>query len=150
DGSVVELQSKARKSLTRYFPEVVEAVLAIRAPRFVLDGELAVPSDGRLSFDDLLQRIHPAESRVGKLSRETPAELFVFDILAKGEKTSLLDMVLSDRRRQLEAWSERYLDDAPAVHLSPATRDRDVAAGWLAELTGVDGVMVKALDQPYL
>jgi ATP-dependent DNA ligase len=150
DGDVVELQSKSSKSLTRYFPEIVDAVRALRPPRFVLDGELAVPADGRLSFDALLQRIHPAETRVRKLARETPAELFLFDLLATGEKTSLVEVPLADRRRRLEEWAERYLDEAPAIHLSPATLERREAAAWLADLTGVDGVMVKALDRPYL
>src|ERR1700761_6777363 len=80
DGESVELQSKSSQPLTRYFPEVVEALLRVKADQFVLDGELIVPSGGRLSFDDLLQRIHPAASRVRKLAEETPAQFVVFDL----------------------------------------------------------------------
>jgi ATP-dependent DNA ligase len=81
DGKEVELQSKSGQTLTRYFPEVAEALLKLKATKFVLDGELVVPVKGGLSFDDLLQRIHPATSRVLKLSRETPAHFIVFDLL---------------------------------------------------------------------
>ena len=153
-GSRVELQSKSRKSLTRYFPEVVAALAALRPRNFVLDGELAVPGTGpsgeaRLDFDALLQRIHPAESRVRKLATETPATFLVFDLLATGARTSLLDRPLEDRRPKLEGWAASYLDDAPDIHLSPATTDRVVAQRWMDDLKGVDGVMAKILDSPY-
>src|SRR5205085_9267373 len=81
DGSNVHLQSKSGQPLTRYFPELVEALLKLRAERFILDGEVAIPLGGIFSFDDLLQRIHPAESRVRKLARESPAIFIVFDLL---------------------------------------------------------------------
>src|ERR1700712_5125059 len=81
DGDKIELQSKAGQPLTRYFPEVVENVRAIKVDRFVIDGELVVPVDDALSFDDLLQRIHPAESRIKKLAAQTPATFVVFDLL---------------------------------------------------------------------
>ena len=115
DGGSVRLQSKSCKPLARYFPEVVDAVKSLRARNFVLDGELVVPIDGRLSFDALLQRVHPAESRVRKLSQETPASLIVFDLLASGARTSLLERPLVDRRAELEAFADRYFDDAPSV-----------------------------------
>ena len=150
DGADVELQSKARKSLTRYFPEVAEAVRALRPRAFALDGELVVPSEGGLSFDALLQRVHPAESRVERLSRETPALLLVFDLLATGPKTSLLDAPLERRRPRLESWAERYLEEGRgSVRLSPATRERSEAEAWLRKLHGVDGVVAKVLDAPY-
>ena len=82
-GNEVELQSKAGQPLTRYFPEIVAAIQQVKADQFVLDGELIVPVDGRLSFDDLLQRIHPAASRVEKLSKSHPAQLVIFDLLAE-------------------------------------------------------------------
>ncbi len=85
DGSSVELQSKSGQPLTRYFPELVEAVRAVPAKAFVIDGEIVVPSDGAFSFDDLLQRIHPAQSRVQKLAVETPALLIVFDLLVDAQ-----------------------------------------------------------------
>src|SRR5947208_5555569 len=81
DGADVYLQSKAEKPLARYFPEVVAAVRAVKARRFVLDGEIVVPVAGSLAFDELLQRIHPAESRIRKLAAERPALLIVFDLL---------------------------------------------------------------------
>lgn len=149
DGATVELQSKAMKSLTRYFPEMVDALKALRPRRFVLDGELVVPVEGRLDFDALLQRIHPAESRIRRLAAETPSTFVAFDLLATGAKTSLLDRPLDERRPKLEAWADRYLGDAGRVHLSPATTDRTEAEGWLARLKGVDGVMVKDRTAAY-
>ena len=83
DGDKVELQSKSGQSLTRYFPEIVDAVLKLKAKSFVLDGEIVVPADGAFSFDALLQRIHPAASRVQKLAVETPALLIVFDLAGR-------------------------------------------------------------------
>ncbi len=146
----VELQSKACKPLTRYFPEVVEAVLGVGARQFVLDCELLVPRGDDVAFDLLLQRIHPAETRVRRLAAETPAWLVVFDLLARGSTRSFLEQPLRDRRDALEAFAARYLDDAPAVHLSRATSDADLAAEWLRGLTGVDGVMAKDPGRPYL
>lgn len=149
DGGEVRLQSKSRKPLARYFPEMVQRMKALRPRRFVLDGELAVPVEGRLSFDHLLQRIHPAESRVRKLARQTPAAFFAFDLLATGEKTSLLEVPLETRRERLERWAERNLEATTAIHLSPAARERSAAEDWLRSLQSVDGVMAKALDAPY-
>ncbi len=149
DGAEVELQSKAGKSLTRYFPEVAEAVRTLRPRRFALDGELAVPAGDGLDFDALLQRVHPAESRVRRLASETPALLLVFDLLATGEKTSLLDVPLERRRPRLEGWADRYLEAEGDLRLSPATGDRDEAEAWLRRLRGVDGVVAKVLDAPY-
>lgn len=149
DHGRVELQSKSSKSLTRYFPEVVDAVGAVRARQFVLDCELLVPRDDDIAFDLLLQRIHPAESRVHRLSRETPAWLVAFDLLARGSTRSLLERPLAERRARLESFHDRFLTDSPAIHLSRATRDADRARDWLDRLTGVDGVVAKDLTCAY-
>src|SRR5678816_1318865 len=96
DDDAVELRSKAGQPLARYFPDVVAAILALPASRFVLDGEIVIPTpEGEgLSFDALLQRIHPAESRVRKLAAETPAWLVVFDLLVNANRRSLLELPL--------------------------------------------------------
>src|SRR5688500_20071058 len=115
DGEKVELQSKAGQPLGRYFPEVIEAVKKLRANRFVLDGELAVPVDGALSFDELLQRIHPAASRIAMLARERAAVLIVFD-LRVGERGAKLDQLAPEERRaKLERFAERYLPDGGSI-----------------------------------
>src|SRR5438445_43829 len=102
DGDEIAVQSKAGQPLARYFPEVVEAFRTLRSKQFVIDGEIVVPVGGRLSFDHLLQRIHPAQSRARKLAAETPAQYFAFDLLyAKGKL--LIDQPIEKRRKQLEA-----------------------------------------------
>lgn len=144
DGSDVELTSKALKPLTRYFPEVAEALAASPVRRFVLDGELVVPMEDQLSFDALLQRIHPAASRVKKLAAEWPAQYIVFDELAD------LDLPLSTRRHQLEAFLPRAFPHSKTVRLSPITSDIEVARQWLhGEQVGLDGVIAKRYDLPY-
>jgi ATP-dependent DNA ligase len=100
NGRNVVLQSKAGRPLTRYFPDVVDAALALKAETFVLDGEIVVPQNGAFSFDDLLQRIHPAASRVQKLAVETPALLIVFDLLADTDGHALVHLSLRERRRK--------------------------------------------------
>jgi ATP-dependent DNA ligase len=150
EGRQVVLQSKATQPLARYFPELVEALLALPASRFVLDGEIVVPVGGLLSFDDLLQRIHPAASRVRKLAAETPATLLVFDLLVDGDGEALHSLPLAERRARLEA----FFASVPAegrVRLSPATREREAAAAWLRDLAagGLDGALAKDLDAPY-
>src|SRR6478752_5346499 len=102
DGDTITLQSKSGKPLTRYFPDMVEAVRALDTKHFVLDGEIVVPQGKVFSFDTLLQRIHPAASRIQKLAKETPALLIVFDLLADGEAV-LVDQPLTERRKRLEA-----------------------------------------------
>ena len=149
DGESVELRSKSNQSLTRYFPELVEAVVAIPARRFVLDGEIVIPTEAGLSFDALLLRLHPAKSRVEKLSRETPAALLVFDLLADADGSDLTRRPLSDRRARLEQFAAKYLRRSPSVILSPATRRAAQARAWLAGRTGTDGVIAKRLDLPY-
>jgi ATP-dependent DNA ligase len=147
DGGEVRLQSKSGQPLERYFPEVVDHVARARVPRFVIDGELVIRVGEGLSFDDLLQRIHPAASRVAKLAREFPATLIAFDLLSEGAAV-LIDRPLVDRRKRLE----QFIDKAQmsGVVLSPATRRRADAVKWLSGAGGaLDGVIVKRADAPY-
>jgi ATP-dependent DNA ligase len=149
DGGSVELQSKAGESLTRYFPELVAALLAVGAKRFVLDGEIVVPEGDALSFDQLLQRIHPAESRVRKLAAEHPARYLVFDLLVDERGTSLASRPLAERRPRLERFASRYLD-GETFALSPAASDAVSAKRWLDATGGaLDGIIAKRLDLPY-
>jgi ATP-dependent DNA ligase len=149
DGPDVRLQSKSGQPLERYFPEVVEMVAALGATRVVLDGELVVPVGRRLSFDAILQRIHPAESRIRKLARETPAHLVLFDLLQDG-RASLARRPLSERHARLEAFVERFAGASDRLHLSPATTSLAQARRWLgAGGGGLDGVVAKRLDEPY-
>ena len=101
NGGKVDLQSKSGRSLTRYFPELVEAILNVKARNFAIDGEIVVPHNGTFSFADLLHRIHPAQSRVKRLAAETPALLIVFDLLAGSNGQSLTNLPLRERRRKL-------------------------------------------------
>lgn len=151
DGDDVHLQSKAGQPLARYFPEMVEALLALKAKRFVLDCEIVVPDgDGGLSFDQLLQRVHPAASRIKKLSAETPAMMVVFDLLADTDGDALVELLLELRRDRLEAFAEKYFAGAQRIRLSPATRDLAVATEWFgAAGAATDGIMAKRLDEPY-
>jgi ATP-dependent DNA ligase len=150
DGETVVLQSKAGQPLTRYFPEIVEAVRALPVNRIVLDGELVLFTDGRIDFDALLQRIHPAASRVQRLAAETPCTYLVFDLLVDDVGTALTALPLTERRQRLQTFFERLATDG-TIRLSPATPERDVAAGWMATLggSGLDGVVAKRLDAGY-
>jgi ATP-dependent DNA ligase len=147
DGNEVTLTSKSGKPLGRYFPEVAEMLGSLKAKRFLLDGELIIPVGDALSFEALQLRLHPAESRVRRLAKETPAELMAFDLLELGGK-SLAEEPLSKRRAALESFFDK--NRAPALHLSPMTRDRAVALGWLKHSGGaLDGVIAKRFDQEY-
>jgi ATP-dependent DNA ligase len=150
DGERVELQAKSGKPLARYFPEVVEHVRAMRPKQFVLDGELAIPIGASLSFDALQMRLHPAESRVRKLSHETPATLMLFDLLYDAKGRSLLEQPFEARRAALE----KFFDSLPTIDglvLTPYTRELRVAQKWLKETDGsLDGVIAKQLDLPYV
>lgn len=150
DGKNVELQSKSGQSLGRYFPEIVAALLKLKVSKFVLDGELVIPVKGGLSFDDLLQRIHPAASRVTKLSQSTPAQFIVFDLLVDEAGKPLYDSPLSKRRQKLESFAKKQLAKNERIELSPKTDDIAIARQWLAT-TGMklDGVIAKRLDLPY-
>jgi ATP-dependent DNA ligase len=145
DGDKIELQSKAGQPLARYFPEVVEAVRSLKTKQFILDGEIVIPVGGRLSFDDLLLRIHPAESRIRKLAAETPAHYFAFDVLYW--KRNLIEQPIEKRRVQLEKFFES-IDEDSLLQLTPATSDRKVAKSWFSDL-GLEGVMAKRLGEPY-
>lgn len=150
DGDHIELQSKSLQPLARYFPELVEVLGSLKAERFVLDGEIAVPEDTGLSFDALLQRIHPAASRVRKLSEQTPAIYIVFDILAAEDGKSLLAEHLIERRRRLETFYSRFCSGTERIRLSPASDDYATAKQWLAQ-TGatLDGIIAKRCDLDY-
>ncbi|HET8648888.1 MAG TPA: ATP-dependent DNA ligase [Gemmatimonadales bacterium] len=151
DGDGVRLQSKAGKPLGRYFPDLVELLLGLKARRFVLDGEIVIPVGGRLSFDELLLRIHPAASRVQTLAEAHPARYVVFDLLADERGSDLTGKPLSERRRRLEAFARRYFPRGGAVRLSPVTWRRTTAEGWLRNRTrgDTDGVVAKRVDLPY-
>jgi ATP-dependent DNA ligase len=149
EGSKVELQSKSCKSLTRYFPDIVAAAKTLGASRFVLDGELVVPRGKQLSFDDLLQRIHPAASRVTKLAAETPALFIAFDLLGE-DRSDLKTSTLEQRRPALEAFARRHFRDGGSFRLSPATTKIAQARKWMKGTGAVlDGVIAKRLDLPY-
>ncbi len=150
-GEVV-LESKNQQPLGRYFPELVAALMSWPEIDVVFDGEIVIFDEARHgapNFDALLQRIHPAESRIQKLSRETPARYFVFDLLVKG-KRSLTAEPLRERRRMLEALFAGT-DKSSRIQLSPATLERNEANSWFQHLGphGMDGVMAKRLDATY-
>lgn len=147
DGDEIELGSRSGKPLTRYFPEVVAGLREQLPPRCVLDGEIVIARDGRLDFDALLERIHPADSRVRHLAEVTPASFVAFDLLAVGDKT-LLPVPQRDRR---EVLVEALRDAAAPVFTAPATEDVEVAKDWFGrfEGAGLDGVVAKPLDLPY-
>jgi ATP-dependent DNA ligase len=145
----VELRAKSGKPLGRYFPEIVAMLEQLAAKHFVLDGELVIEVDGELSFDALQLRLHPAESRVRKLSQETPARVVVFDMLAVSGK-SLMDCALEGRRLALENFMRRAAIPKRLV-LSPATRDRRRAARWLEKAGhgALDGIVAKHANGTY-
>jgi len=149
DGDEIELGSRNERPLTRYFPELLPALAAALPDRCVVDGEIVVRRGGRLEFEVLQQRIHPAKSRVDLLARETPASFIAFDLLAEDDE-SLLDTPFDQRRARLEA----ILGDvssAETVHLTPITTDPDEAERWfqIFEGAGLDGVVAKPGDMPY-
>jgi ATP-dependent DNA ligase len=149
DGDEVEIGSRNERPMTRYFPEVVAAVLDSLPARCVIDGEIVIPAgDGRrLDFDALLQRVHPAASRVRLLAEQTPACFVAFDLLAVGDQDCT--GLPFARRRELLAQSLRAA--RPPVYVTPATQDRDLAVRWFSQFegAGLDGVVAKPLDGPY-
>ena len=150
DGNKIELQSKSGQSLTRYYPDLIAAAAKIKARQFALDGEIVVPQGKVFSFDDLLQRIHPAASRVAKLSKETPALLIVFDLLADEDGKSLLKLPLDQRRVALERFAKNYLRGHKSFRLSPATTKLADAKKWLKSAgSTLDGIVAKRRDLPY-
>jgi len=150
DRGEVLLQSKAGQPLGRYFPELVSALAKLPARDFVLDGEIVIFIDGHLSFDDLLMRIHPAESRIRKLAAETPVTFMCFDLLVDAHKRLLTELPLRERRKHLEEFFSQ-LPPKGMIRLSPATPKRSQAERWMHELAsiGLDGIVAKLLDEPY-
>lgn len=151
EGKNIELQSKKGESLNRYFPELVTAVQELSADKFVIDGEIVIPAEEGFSFDDLLQRIHPAQSRVRKLAKERPAKVIVFDLLVSADAKSRVDLPLRERRRLLEEFFRKSIaDDHERIQLSPATPRIDDARHWL-EMAGamLDGIIAKRVDLGY-
>ncbi|RBM07274.1 ATP-dependent DNA ligase [Streptomyces sp. PT12] len=147
DGDEVEVHSRTTKPLTRYFPELVDGFRALLPPRCVLDGEIVIVTGDRLDFDALLERIHPAESRVRTLAERSPATFVAFDALALGDD-ALLDAPLHERRTALAA---ALRDTRAPVFVTPATRDPDLARRWYEQYegAGLDGVIGKAPDLTY-
>ena len=149
DDGRVDLESKSGKPLTRYFPELVAAIEALRPKKFVLDGEIVIPVDGNLSFDNLLMRIHPAESRIRKLSKETPCVYIIFDLLVDEHGKSLAAETLETRRRELEKFAKHYLHRTKEIQLSPLTNDLAKARKWFHMGVGLDGIIAKRTDLSY-
>ena len=167
NGRQIALQSKAGQPLARYFPELVEALLELKPRRFVLDGEIVIARqgsqgsrraglrragvEGRLSFDDLLMRIHPAQSRIEKLAKQTPCTYLLFDLLLDSRACVLLERPLRERRQRLEEFYASAGKSA-RIKLSPATSGLAVARRWLTDKagTGFDGVVAKPLSSPYV
>lgn len=145
-GDRVELTAKSGKSLSRFFPEVVDRLRAVPATRFGLDGELLVQAGGAWSFEDLQARLHPADSRIRRLAAETPATYTLFDMLVDVDGRDLRREPLDVRHGRLEAFVAAHGD--ARLTSSPGTDDRDRAAAWL-EGTLLEGVVAKRLDGPY-
>ena len=147
DGDEVLIQSRDLKPLDRYFPELAAPLRASLPERCVVDGEVVIATDGELAFESLLLRIHPAASRVMMLATETPASFVAWDLLALGDE-DLRDVPQVERRERLE---QAFAGVQPPVHLTPATRDRALAADWFDrfEGAGLDGVIAKRLDGAY-
>lgn len=150
DGGKVELQSKSGRPMSRYFPELTAAIAKLKAKQFVLDGEIVVPTGVAFSFDALLQRIHPAQSRIRKLAAETPALLIIFDLLVDAAGELLTGKPLDQRRRALELFYQKYCRGLPNIRLSPSSTSLEEAKDWLHR-TGatLDGVIAKRGDFNY-
>lgn len=167
-GDQVLMQSKAGQPLGRYFPELVKAFREIDPQQFVVDGEIVIFRDGEPSFDDLLMRIHPAQSRINRLSEETPATFVAFDLLVDPRGRSLVEQPLKERREALERFIEVAVKNSTLspkasdkggaaksnqfIQISPSTSDRVQALRWMKELagSGFDGVIAKPALSPYL
>jgi ATP-dependent DNA ligase len=147
DGDEILIQSRDQKPLNRYFPDVVEPLMAQLPPRVVLDGEIVIAHDGALDFDALQLRLHPAASRVKLLAQQSPASMVFFDMLCAGDR-DLRGVPFQDRRREME---EMLASVKAPLHLTPSTRDRECAADWFRrfEGAGLDGVMAKPADGAY-
>jgi ATP-dependent DNA ligase len=140
----IHLVSKSGQTLERYFPEVVKYLADLNAKNFVLDGELVIPQDGTFSFDSLLQRIHPASSRVNRLAEEIPAQYIVFDLLVDQNRKALIDKPLIDRRKKLDTFAERFFPNNSDILLSPACDDLKLVEQWHKTLgKKLDGIVAK-------
>jgi ATP-dependent DNA ligase len=149
DGENVYLQSKAGQPLARYFPDIVDALGMLRTANFVLDGELTIPVRGKLSFDELQLRLHPAASRVRKLAQAHPAIYIVFDLLGQGTKSYLRERLI-ERRKLLEHFARRNLKSTTSIRLSPATTSLTTARKWANKAGGnLDGLIAKRTDTGY-
>ncbi len=149
DGQIY-LQSKAGKPLTRYFPELVEATERLAADDFILDGEITIPVENTLSFEALLQRIHPAASRIRKLALETPAVFVAFDLLVAPGDTHLVDRPLSGRRVALDRFARQHLRKAKRFRVSPCTPDLGRVRQWFELIgSGLDGIVAKRTEASY-
>lgn len=148
DGDEVVLGSRNEKPLTRYFPEMLEPLRRSLPNRCVVDGELIVGTDDHLDFEALQQRIHPAESRVNMLAEKTPAAFVAFDLLGVDDR-DLRQEAFSVRRAALV---EALAGTEPPIHLTPATADHELAAAWFRDFegAGLDGLIAKAVDDPYV
>ncbi|MEQ1956279.1 ATP-dependent DNA ligase [Mesorhizobium sp. CN2-181] len=148
-GDAVDIRAKSGKPLGRYFPELLDRLRSLPAARFVIDGEILIERFGEYSFDALQMRLHPAESRIRKLSAETPAKFMLFDMLADTDGEILVERPLSARRVALEAFVKSSA--TPGVELSPVTMDQNQAQTWLKGAGGnTDGIVAKRVDGPYL
>ena len=149
NGGNVELRAKSGKDLGRYFPEVVELLQGVKAQQFVVDGELVIAVAGRLTFDALQMRLHPAASRIERLARETPARLVLFDMLASPDGSLLVEQQLAERRRKLELFMKTAVVKGK-LELSPATAEPSQASEWLKQSgQDTDGVVAKLLEGHY-
>lgn len=150
DGEKISLQSKSGQPLARYFPDLVAALRTLGPRKFVLDGEIVIPQAGRLSFDELLMRIHPAASRVQKLAAAHPAMFIVFDMLVNERGKSLVELPLAERRPLLEKFARQYLAEQDSVRLSPVALQLAQAKRWFRTVGGdLDGIVAKRRDLPY-
>jgi ATP-dependent DNA ligase len=147
DGDEVEIGSRNERPMTRYFPELVEALRAELPPRCVVDGEIVIATAAGLDFEALQQRIHPAASRVNMLAEQTPASFVAFDLLALGDD-DLTGRPFAERRALLE---QALAPARPPVHVTPATTDIDLARQWFTEFegAGLDGIVAKPLTVTY-
>ncbi len=150
EGNKIRLQAKSGKLLTRFFPDIVEALRPVGAPCFVIDSELVIPVEGQLSFEQLQLRLHPAESRVLKLAAEHPAVMIAFDLLVDGKGALLTGLAFRERRKKLEAFHHRLCSGVSTMQLSPATTDLEQALEWFRQAgPALDGIVAKRLDVTY-
>lgn len=150
EGEKVDLQAKSGKPLTRYFPDIVELLKSVSAQRFVVDSELVIPVGEELSFEQLQLRLHPAESRVRKLSAQHPATIILFDLLVDANGKSLVTLPLKERRKSLEDFYARFASRIERLRLSPVTTELKQARDWLRQTgSALDGIVAKRLDFDY-